>query len=138
MCRYICNSLSDTEIVARSFAKTIQKGSCLALCGDLGCGKTTFARFVIRELNPAISIIPSPTFSIIQTYPSDKGEIFHVDCYRLQDASEVRELGLIESLYSSISLIEWPDIIKQYLPSNCVYLKFIRDDNVLIIEQLDG
>ena len=136
MPKYICHSLDDTARVAKRFAQSAKEGTCIALCGDLGCGKTTFSRFFIRELNPDIEIIPSPTFNIVQSYPSNRGEILHVDCYRLQDVCEIRELGLLEAFCDSISLIEWPEIIQQYLPDNCVYLHFTRTENTLVIEQI--
>lgn len=82
------------------------------LVGDLGAGKTAFTRGFIQSfagLNK--EEVPSPTFTLVQTYDTEKGTIWHFDLYRLKDAEEVWELGFEDALSSGISLIEWPERI---------------------------
>jgi tRNA threonylcarbamoyl adenosine modification protein YjeE len=84
----------------------------IALLGDLGSGKTTFARFFIESiLLDKTQKITSPTFNIIHTYDTKKGPVWHIDLYRITDPSEVPELGLLEAMEDSICLIEWPEIL---------------------------
>lgn len=118
---YTLVSEDDTKRIAELFASEAKIGDCFALYGDLGVGKSTFARFFIQSILGANTEVPSPTFTIMQQY--DKS-ILHVDCYRLDTADDAIEIGLFELLPSSISLIEWPEIIEPMLPYNTTWLYF--------------
>lgn len=109
-------SMARTQQVAAILAGIVQPGDVLALWGDLGAGKTTFARGFIQALSPAEDSIPSPTFTLVQTYPAPAGEIWHFDLYRLKTAEEAYELGIEEAFVSGISLVEWPDRLGSLLP----------------------
>lgn len=100
-----------TEALARALAEIVQPGELIALEGNLGAGKSTFARaFVRAALDDPACDVPSPTFTLVQTYGSAPGpQIMHADLYRLRDSDEVYDLGLEEDMGDSVTLIEWPD-----------------------------
>ncbi|MDR0319406.1 MAG: tRNA (adenosine(37)-N6)-threonylcarbamoyltransferase complex ATPase subunit type 1 TsaE [Rickettsiales bacterium] len=103
------NSLSELESFAREFAAALRAPQAVLLSGPLGAGKTEFVRFAIRELCGADTIVPSPTFNIVQTYDSPRGRIAHFDLYRVESSDELAELGLADYLANSIVFIEWPE-----------------------------
>lgn len=108
----------DTIRLGEDLALALGAGDCLALIGDLGAGKSTLARAFIRAMAEAPDLeVPSPTFTIIQTYPT-RIPVAHLDLYRLSDVSELDELGIDEMLEDGICLIEWPDIAAEILPPN--------------------
>lgn len=102
------------QAMARDLGALLEKGDCLALRGDLGAGKSTFARALITALTGAVDI-PSPTFTLAQYYKTAKGPLTHFDLYRLKAAEEVFELGWEEAL-QGIVLVEWPERIGSVLP----------------------
>ncbi len=91
-------------------ATHLRPGDIVLLKGNLGAGKTSFARGVIQALLDGAEV-PSPTFTLVQTYSAKDFEIWHFDLYRLQDESEIWELGIEEALESGVCLIEWPQSI---------------------------
>lgn len=101
--------------LAERLAPCLRAGDCLALWGDLGVGKTAFARALIRALDPAVREVPSPTFTLVQTYDTLSFPVFHFDLYRLASPDEVWELGWEEAL-SGVCLIEWPERLGPLLP----------------------
>lgn len=116
-----CVNAEAMSKLAAYIAQLTQPGDCLLLYGDLGAGKTTFARGFIRALYGGGDEIVSPTFTLVQTYPIDTGgTIWHFDLYRLEDRSAVQEIGLEEALDAGISLIEWPQLIEDELPSDAL------------------
>ena len=134
MNKFTVYTQQETEAVAKRFGKLVHVDACFALYGDLGAGKTTFSKYLIQSLNPKIKDVTSPTFNIIQTYPSDISEIWHVDCYRLKSKEEAYELGLQEAIGQFITIIEWPEIIEDLLPDNAVRIYFKFEDGKRIIE----
>lgn len=100
-------------VLARRVAALARSGDTIALDGDLGTGKTSFARAFIRARAEAAAAplgeVPSPTFTLVQIYDLPNGVIWHADLYRLGDPSEAAELGLDEALAEGILLVEWPE-----------------------------
>jgi tRNA threonylcarbamoyladenosine biosynthesis protein TsaE len=98
-----------TAAFGAELALTLQPGDLLLLVGDLGAGKTTLARAVIRALLAEPSLdVPSPSFSLVQPYQGPRGQVLHADLYRLASAAEIDELGLFDDA-SAIVVIEWPE-----------------------------
>ena len=125
MIEFECASLNDTKNAAEYFATFAKPGQCFALYGNLGSGKTTFSQFLIKSLIPTVEYIASPTFTIVQTYnDNNRLEIWHVDCYRLNNSEEFFELGLEEAFENCVTIIEWPEIIDDFLPQNTIKIQF--------------
>ena len=96
--------------LAQLLALSLKPGDIVALHGDLGAGKTTFARALIQAFASDQSTeVVSPTFSLVQTYDCERGSIEHFDLYRLKSAEEAEEIGLSDDGSHCIRIIEWPD-----------------------------
>lgn len=106
---------ADTAALGERLGVAARPGDVIALRGDLGAGKTTLARALIRKLMGPETEAPSPTFTLVQTYPADGLPIWHFDLYRLENPGEARELGLEEAV-DGLALIEWPERLGRYLP----------------------
>ena len=104
-----------TAALGERLGAVARAGDVIALVGDLGAGKTTLARALIRSHLGPETEAPSPTFTLVQTYPGPRFDIWHFDLYRLEDPGEARELGLEEAV-DGLSLIEWPERLGRYLP----------------------
>jgi tRNA threonylcarbamoyladenosine biosynthesis protein TsaE len=120
-----------TEGLGRALAPILRPGDVVALFGDLGAGKTALARALIRALpgpaGAAEEEVPSPTFTLVQTYERDPAAVWHFDLYRLESAGEVEELGFSEALAEGISLIEWPERLGDRLPSQALRVTLTFD-----------
>lgn len=115
--------LAATERLAAELEPFAGRGDVIALRGDLGAGKTAFARAFIQSRFGAIDV-PSPTFNLVLTYGDGDTAIWHFDLYRLEDADEVYELGFEEALAGALSLIEWPERLGSLLPADRLSLAF--------------
>lgn len=116
-----------TSALAARIAACARTGDVLALSGDLGVGKTTFARAFIHAIGHAHEEVPSPTFTLVQVYPAAEPAapaVFHFDLYRLSAAQDALELGLEEALATGISLIEWPERLGNWHRGNRLELAF--------------
>ncbi len=111
----------NLEILAQNLSALIQGGDTIALYGDLGAGKSTFARAFLRALG-ITEDIPSPTFTLVQTYDTPRFTAHHADLYRLSDPSEVVELGIADPMPDAVRLIEWPDKAVNLLPQDSLWL----------------
>ncbi len=118
MQEFILPDLNATHEWAREFAKTLHAPVVVALHGDLGMGKSEIARTIIRALRGENTVVPSPTFTIVQNYDG----ISHFDLYRITDASELEEIGLPYAIQNDITLIEWPDVAEALLPKNTIHI----------------
>ena len=138
MKKFECRSLNDTKKAAEYFSSFAAVGKCFCLYGDLGAGKTTFSKYFIQALNPKVAEVISPTFTVVQTYESEVAEIWHVDGYRLESSAEFFNLGLDEAISCCVTLIEWPEIISDFLPADVIKIRFTKFGDVRIIEQIDS
>ena len=113
-----------TAAFAAHLAARARRGDVLALQGPLGSGKTSFARAFIRAFIGA-GEVPSPTFTLVETYQPETGPaIWHFDLYRLNTPEEALELGIEEAFTDAVSLIEWPERLGEWLPSEALRLGF--------------
>ena len=110
-------TLQQTKQLASSLAKQLRVGDIIALYGNLGVGKTAFTLFLVQSFCGDGEEVPSPTFTLLQTYDTDYFPIFHFDLYRLKNPNEVFELGIEDAFYDGVSLIEWPEKMGSYLPT---------------------
>ncbi len=110
-------SPEHTGRFAAALAARCRVGDCILLRGDLGAGKTAFARGFVGALCDDAEEVVSPTFTLVQTYPMRSGgALWHFDLYRLEHRQDICELGLEEALSDGLSLIEWPQRAEGMLP----------------------
>ena len=121
------SSENKTQELANEILNRLKTGDIVFLYGEMGVGKTTFVRYLINgfqkknKLKP--SEVTSPTFNILNEYQVNKTKIKHYDLFRLKSEDEVKDLGLFEDSLNSITLIEWPEIIKNK-PKNLIEFTF--------------
>ena len=118
------NTSDETASLAVRVGAQLRIGDTLLLQGDIGTGKSFFARALIQSLQDHPEDVPSPTFTLVQTYTTNVGEVWHADLYRLNDPSEAEELGLTEAFSDTICLIEWPDRMANLSPPDAIILSF--------------
>jgi N-acetylmuramate 1-kinase len=120
---------ADTRQLGEDLALAVAPGLCIALEGDLGAGKSTLARALLRALaNDPDLEAPSPTFTLVQSYEL-RIPVAHFDLYRIADPSEVEELGFEEALETGVCLVEWPDRAADFLPAECVRVSFLQEQD---------
>ena len=111
-------SRAQLEAFAAALAALVRQRDVITLSGDLGAGKTVFARAFIRSLTDENEDVPSPTFTLVQTYDTSTDPaltVWHFDLYRLKSAQEIYEIGFEEALADGVSLIEWPERAERLL-----------------------
>lgn len=126
-----CPTEEDTSSVARALAPLLSAGDVILLSGGIGSGKTHFARALIQSRlakNDRQEDVPSPTFTIVQTYFDGECEIWHSDLYRLNAAEELIELGLFDAFETAVCLIEWPELLGQFAPDQSLSISISTND----------
>lgn len=119
MLEFLCPDERATADLAVKIASAARTGDVFALYGTLGMGKSVWARAFINSLTGAEEV-PSPTFTLVQSYEAPEFEIYHYDLYRLKSPEEVFELNIEEAVYGGVCLIEWPEKMGGYLPRGCI------------------
>jgi tRNA threonylcarbamoyladenosine biosynthesis protein TsaE len=110
--------------LAARIAPLLKTGDVVTLVGDLGAGKTAFARALINSLSPLPEEVPSPTFTLVQTYDLPQISIWHFDLYRLEEkAMDILELGWDDARRDGVCLVEWPDRLGGLLPKDRLEIK---------------
>ena len=125
---YISNSEEETENIASKIASKIPYGTCIGLRGNLGSGKTVFARGFARGLG-IDDIVSSPTFTLVKEYDAGNNQwLYHFDLYRISDTDSALAFGIDEYLNdtSAITLIEWPDRINELFTQNTIFINIKR------------
>ena len=112
----------DTESIAKKLAKTLLKGDIILLYGELGAGKTFFVNKLCKFLNVK-SIVNSPSYVLLNEYEG-QFNVYHYDLYRLSTQEEAIELGILERFSEGITIIEWPELIKEYIPKKRIEIQF--------------
>ena len=121
------NSPEETQALAERLGAVLAVGDVLLLEGEIGSGKTHFARALIQSLMSVPEDVPSPTFTLVQTYDTRIGEVWHSDLYRLSDINEIEELGLTQAFDEAVCLIEWPEKLEQLEPPSALRVHFQTD-----------
>lgn len=117
-------TLNQIDNITKRIIPLINKGKhIITLSGDLGAGKTTFIKHLLKNFDINQDEITSPTFNLLNIYTNQTYQIWHYDLYRLNSAEEIFNLNFDEALAQKLVIIEWPEIIKQYLPSKHIAIK---------------
>lgn len=124
----LTNNADETYEVGEKLGKIALPGHIITLSGDLGVGKTVFAKGFARGLG-IDEPITSPTFTILQEYITGRIPLYHFDVYRVSDPEEMYEVGFDDYLYGNgVCLIEWAELIKDILPANIISINITKDD----------
>lgn len=124
----LSNSPDDTAHLAQRLGADLLAGDCILLSGGIGAGKSHFSRALIQSRLSEPEDVPSPTFTLVQTYELPDCQLWHADLYRLTDPDQIIELGLLDAFESAICLVEWPDRLGELAPANALTISF-SDDN---------
>ena len=134
---FVTSSQSETERIASDFADKIKPPVVITLDGELGVGKTAFARGLINGLGKE-GTVSSPTFGIVNEYQTEKGQVAHFDLYRVIDDETLEMAGFFDYIEKAVVIVEWPDIVKSGLDNSIieVTIKQLRNnDRVITIKR---
>jgi tRNA threonylcarbamoyladenosine biosynthesis protein TsaE len=117
---FTSHSVRDTEATAAGLARSLRGGECLALYGDLGAGKTQFARGLVDGLGGDPHAVSSPTFVLLNVYDGGRLKVFHLDAYRVTGADDFDAIGFGEFLEqpNGVVVVEWPSRVEDLLPAS--------------------
>lgn len=137
---FALTSPAETTSLAARIAPLLDGGDVILLQGDVGAGKTHFARSLIQARLDRAEDVPSPTFTLVQTYETVSVDIWHADLYRLTSTSEVEELGLLAAFETEICLVEWPDRLGDLAPLDALHLSFAQgaDEDGRVVSAKSG
>ena len=125
-------NLAATERLGQFLSQNLAAGDVIALYGSLGAGKSTLARALISTLCPYEADIPSPTFTLVQTYDMPDGTpLWHLDLYRIDTPDDAIELGIEDAFLDAVCLIEWPERLGTLLPDGCPSIHINITDDAL-------
>ena len=130
MTTILSQSEEETANAAQELVSQLKPPQIILLNGNLGMGKTVFARALIRALTqePELEVV-SPTFTLVQTYETDEAPIYHYDLYRIEDPDEILELDWEESITEGITIVEWPERLGAYKPAQYLDISLSNSDN---------
>ena len=115
-----------TDALGAAIAGVLKSGATVLLEGDLGAGKTHVARAIIRTLLGEAVEVASPTFSLVTTYETPLGELWHADLYRIEDRAELEEIGLEDAIGTATCLVEWPERLG-WTPPDALTVRLTQD-----------
>lgn len=137
----VTNSANDTIEFGKSVARAVEKGAVISLVGDLGAGKTTFAKGVARGLG-IMDNVTSPTFTILNEYVGEEKKLYHFDFYRIEDPDELVELGFEDYFPSAdgLTIVEWAEKAPSVLPKKFYQITFEKiddDKRKIVFEEIE-
>ena len=118
-----------TAALAAQLGPKLSMGDVILLNGPVGAGKTHFARALIQSILTQAEDVPSPTFTLVQTYDTTQGQLWHSDLYRISSDIEIDELGLLEAFETAICLVEWPDRLGPVRPETALTIDLVAVDD---------
>ncbi|MEM8772047.1 MAG: tRNA (adenosine(37)-N6)-threonylcarbamoyltransferase complex ATPase subunit type 1 TsaE [Pseudomonadota bacterium] len=130
---FLVRNDAETALLGASMAPHLGPGDLIFLAGSLGAGKTTLARGLIQALCGPIDV-PSPTYTLVETYNAPDFDISHLDLYRLAKPEDVWELGVEEIVETGVALIEWPERVGDFLPGGALEVRLSTDGDGRRIE----
>ena len=116
---YLADNKATSEL-GKDIGRRLSLGDVILLNGSVGAGKTHLARSLIQSILTQPEDIPSPTFTLVQTYETQHGELWHVDLYRITSDLEINELGLLEAFETAICIVEWPNRLGAKIPKKAL------------------
>ncbi len=119
-------NLAATAGFARRLATLLRNGDLVGLAGDLGSGKTTLARDLIAALSGRDREVPSPTYTLVQTYDCGALTVWHFDLYRVERPADVYELGFEDALADGVTLVEWPERLGALMPADHLMVTLVQ------------
>ncbi|MCB4379142.1 tRNA (adenosine(37)-N6)-threonylcarbamoyltransferase complex ATPase subunit type 1 TsaE [Synechococcus sp. MU1644] len=120
-------SEEETTRAGAALGPLLRAGDVVLLEGDVGAGKTHFARAVIQSILLEPEDVPSPTFTLVQVYDTRNGALWHTDLYRVLADTEIDELGLMDAFEDAICLVEWPDRLGPLTPTKALTITIQHD-----------
>ncbi len=123
------NSVKSMSFLAKSIASHSTVGDIICLKGNLGVGKTTFARYFISSIANKKENVVSPTFNLLIVYPYANYTVWHYDLFRIKDKEEIWDIGFQDAVKEGITLIEWPENMGSYIPNNRLDLNISLNPN---------
>lgn len=116
--------ISDTDRLGGLLSRLFQAGLVFGLSGPLGVGKSELARAMLRASCSDVGDMPSPTFTLVQTYETDTGlPVWHMDLYRVKTVADVLALGVEDAFFEAVCLIEWPELLADIIGDNMVHIE---------------
>jgi len=136
---YPLSDAAATLALGAKIGRVLRAGDSVALRGDLGAGKTTFVRGLVQSMLGEVDV-PSPTYTLVQSYDLPDYELWHCDLYRLETPEEAYELGLMDAMLDAVCILEWPDKLGDLLPSDAleISLEFDGDGRVATLTGWEG
>ena len=130
----IIKSLDHLELIAKKIAEKVSEKDCIFLIGEIGVGKTTFTRSLIKNFQKIEGVeqteVLSPTFNLLYEYDIKKLKVMHYDLYRIKNSKELNQLGIFNENTDSIKVIEWPQVIETNVTDRLeLYLSYSNDEN---------
>ena len=114
---------AETQSLAKQIGDILEVKDFVALRGDLGAGKTSFSRSLIRSLGQDDQDVPSPTFTLVQFYELPKFTLWHFDLYRIKHPEEIYELGWEDACHEGVVLTEWPENLGNLIPEDRIEIE---------------
>ncbi len=139
MTSYLLPDEAATLALGAKLGRSLKTGDCVALRGDLGAGKTSLVRGLVQAQLGEVDV-PSPTYTLVQSYDLPTYELWHCDLYRLDRPEDAHELGLMDAMLDAVCILEWPDKLGDLLPDTVldISIQFDGEGRIATLTGWDG